>query len=124
MILTFHSSTLSRFNRLLSTPTPPTTSTSKAIWLTSMKSNLVKAINTSHTVYTNAIPIRISVHHGIDSFQLHATHVYRLTKENFFAYKVCPLLKLYLFFYNYFFLLIKFYFLLNMDCKYILLKIY
>jgi len=49
--------------------------------------NTVKAINTSHTVYTNAIPIRISVHHGIDSFQLHATHVYRLTKGNFFAYK-------------------------------------
>jgi hypothetical protein len=56
-------------------------------WLDFFENNSVKAINTSHTVYTNAIPIRISVHHGIDSFQLHATHVYRLTKENFFAYK-------------------------------------
>ncbi|MBT5734014.1 hypothetical protein HOI27_04335 [bacterium] len=56
-------------------------------WLDFFENNTVKAINTSHTVYTNAIPIRISVHHGIDSFQLHATHVYRLTKGNFFAYK-------------------------------------
>jgi hypothetical protein len=56
-------------------------------WLDFFDNNSVKAINTSHTVYTNAIPLRVSVHHGIDSFQLHATHVYRLNKENYFAYK-------------------------------------
>jgi hypothetical protein len=56
-------------------------------WLDFFENNSVKAINTSHTVYTNAIPIRVSVQHGVDSFQLHATHVYRLTKDNFFAYK-------------------------------------
>ena len=56
-------------------------------WQDFIENNSVKAINTSHTVYTNAIPIRIAVHHGIDSFQVHATHVYRLNKENYFAYK-------------------------------------
>jgi len=56
-------------------------------WLDFFENNTVKAINTSHTVYSNAIPIRVSVHHGIDSFQTNATHVYRLTKDNFFAYK-------------------------------------
>ena len=56
-------------------------------WQDFIENNSVKAINTSHTVYTNAIPIRIAVHHEIDSFQVNATHVYRLNKKNYFAYK-------------------------------------
>ena len=56
-------------------------------WQDFIENNSVKAINTSHTVYTNAIPIRIAVHYGIDSFQVHATQAYRLNKENYFAYK-------------------------------------
>ena len=56
-------------------------------WQDFIENNSVKAINSSHTVYTNAIPIRVAVHHDIDSFQVHATHVYRLNKENYFAYK-------------------------------------
>ena len=56
-------------------------------WIDFFENNSVKAINTSHTVYTNAIPIRVSVHNNIDSFQVHATHVYRLDSKNYFAYK-------------------------------------
>ena len=56
-------------------------------WIDFIENNKITAINTSHTVYTNAIPIRIAVNYDIDSFQVHASHVYRLNKENFFAYK-------------------------------------
>lgn len=56
-------------------------------WIDFFENNKITAINVSHTVYTNAIPLRIAVHYEIDSFQVHASHVYRLNKENYFAYK-------------------------------------
>lgn len=46
----------------------------------------VRAINVSHCVYNVAIPLRIAVKRGIPSFQINLTHLYRLTKNNLFAY--------------------------------------
>ena len=63
--------------------------------LTSMKKvdneddddNDVEAINVSHTVYTNAIPLRIAAKLGINCFQANGNDIYRLTDENIFAYR-------------------------------------
>lgn len=49
--------------------------------------NDVQAINVSHTVYTNAIPLRIAAKLGINCFQTNANDIYRLTEENIFAYR-------------------------------------
>ena len=55
-------------------------------WKSFIKSNNVKAINVSHTVYSNAIPIRIAIEYGVPSFQTTANDIYRLSKERKFAY--------------------------------------
>ena len=49
--------------------------------------NDVVAINVSHTVYTNAIPLRIAAQLGINCFQTNANDIYRLTDKNIFAYR-------------------------------------
>ena len=46
----------------------------------------VRAVNVSHCVYINAIPLRIAVSKNIPVFQINASHVYRLSKKNLFAY--------------------------------------
>jgi hypothetical protein len=55
-------------------------------WSDYFDSHDVRAINVSHCVYNQAIPLRIGVHRGIDVFQVSAVHVYRLNKDNLFAY--------------------------------------
>ena len=55
-------------------------------WKNFIKDNNVKAINVSHTVYTNAIPVRIAIEQEIPSFQTTAKDIYRLSKERKFAY--------------------------------------
>jgi hypothetical protein len=46
----------------------------------------VKAINVSHCVYNNAMPLRIAVRNGIPVYQINATHVYSMNEHNLFAY--------------------------------------
>jgi hypothetical protein len=46
----------------------------------------VSAINVSHCVYIQAIPLRIAVKKGIPVFQSGVTHVYRLDIHHLFAY--------------------------------------
>ncbi len=46
----------------------------------------VSAINVSHCVYIQAIPLRIGVKKGIPVYQSGVTHVYRLDERNLFAY--------------------------------------
>ena len=55
-------------------------------WQNYFNNHNVKAVNVSHTVYMNAIPIRIATKLNIECFQANATHVYRLNSENYFAY--------------------------------------
>ena len=46
----------------------------------------VSAINVSHCVYIQAIPLRIGVKKGIPVFQSSITHLYRLDADHLFAY--------------------------------------
>ncbi len=46
----------------------------------------VRAINVSHCVYNLALPLRLAVERNIPVFQSSATHVYRMSKKNYFAY--------------------------------------
>jgi hypothetical protein len=55
-------------------------------WSRYFDENNVVAINVSHCVYLNALPLRIALIREIASYQVNATHVYRLSKENRFAY--------------------------------------
>ena len=55
-------------------------------WSDYFECNDVCALNVSHCVYDLALPLRIATKRGIDAFQASATHVYRLTKSNLFAY--------------------------------------
>lgn len=55
-------------------------------WDDYFTSHDVKAVNVSHCVYVNAIPLRIAVNRGIPAYQVHATHAYCLTRANLFAY--------------------------------------
>lgn len=55
-------------------------------WDDYFKSHDVRAVNVSHCVYINAIPLRIAVSRGIPAFQINATHAYRLSKQRLFAY--------------------------------------
>lgn len=55
-------------------------------WEDYLDSNDVRAINVSHCVYNLAIPLRIAVQRNIPVFQANATHVYRLSSSNLFAY--------------------------------------
>jgi hypothetical protein len=55
-------------------------------WEDYFNTNDVRAINVSHCVYNLAIPLRIAVQRDIPVFQTNATHVYRLSSKNLFAY--------------------------------------
>jgi hypothetical protein len=46
----------------------------------------VRAINVSHCVYNLAMPLRLAVERNIPAFQANVTHVYRMSKRNYFAY--------------------------------------
>ena len=55
-------------------------------WQDYLDAHDVRAINVSHTVYGNAIPLRIAVARGIPVYQVNLTHCYRLDAEHLFAY--------------------------------------
>ena len=55
-------------------------------WDDYFTNNKVCGINVSHCVYNLAIPLRLAVHRDIPAFQVNVTHVYRLSRENLFAY--------------------------------------
>lgn len=46
----------------------------------------VRAVNVSHCVYRLAFPLRIALSRGVAGFQVNATHAYRLSDEQPFAY--------------------------------------
>lgn len=46
----------------------------------------VRAVNVTHCVYNNAMPLRIAVRRNIPVYQTNATHVYRMSEQNLFAY--------------------------------------
>lgn len=78
----------------------PTIDITSADFLESLKSSIelyvfwkdyiaeheVKAINVSHCVYFQAIPLRVAVAKNIPVYQINATHAYRLNAANLFAY--------------------------------------
>lgn len=55
-------------------------------WEDYLDSHDVRAINVSHCVYNLAMPLRLAVERNIPVFQSNATHVYRMSKRNYFAY--------------------------------------
>ena len=55
-------------------------------WQDYFETHHVKAINVSHCVYNNAIPLRIAIKKGIAAYQTNATHVYRMSEKDMFAY--------------------------------------
>lgn len=55
-------------------------------WEDYLSEHDVRGFNVSHCVYNLAIPLRMAVIRDIAAFQVNATHVYRLSKGNFFAY--------------------------------------
>lgn len=55
-------------------------------WEDYLTDNEVCGVNVSHCVYNLAIPLRLAVYRDIPAFQANVTHVYRLTRDNLFAY--------------------------------------
>ncbi len=55
-------------------------------WINFFEKNTISAINVSHCVYLTAIPLRVALSKNIPSFQINLTHLYRLNKNNMFAY--------------------------------------
>lgn len=55
-------------------------------WDDYLRNHDVRGLNVSHCVYNLAIPLRLAVQRGIAVFQANVTHVYRLNKDNLFAY--------------------------------------
>jgi hypothetical protein len=55
-------------------------------WEDYLDSHDVRAINVSHCVYNVAMPLRLGVERNIPVFQANVTHVYRMSKNNYFAY--------------------------------------
>jgi len=55
-------------------------------WEDYLNKNDVRAINISHCSYNMGIPMRIAVHRNIPVYQSNATHIYRLSSNNLFAY--------------------------------------
>lgn len=56
------------------------------VWTDYLDTHDVRAINVSHCVYNLAMPLRLAVKRGIPVFQATATHLYRLSESNMFAY--------------------------------------
>jgi hypothetical protein len=57
-----------------------------AFWEAYFACHEVKAVNVSHCVYDLAIPLRVAVAQNIPVFQASATHVYRIRRNDLFAY--------------------------------------
>jgi hypothetical protein len=55
-------------------------------WEDYLDTHDVRAINVSHCVYNIAMPLRLGVERNIPVFQANVTHVYRMSKKNYFAY--------------------------------------
>lgn len=55
-------------------------------WDDYLTNHEVCGINVSHCVYNLAIPLRLAVYRDIPVFQANVTHVYRLSRDNLFAY--------------------------------------
>ena len=55
-------------------------------WEDYFAQNDVRAVNVSHCVYNLAMPLRIAVQRGVMAFQVNASHLYRLSLNNLFAY--------------------------------------
>lgn len=55
-------------------------------WEEYFENNNVCAVNVSHCVYNLAMPLRLAVERNIPAFQSNITHIYRLSKSNYFAY--------------------------------------
>jgi len=55
-------------------------------WQDYFRKHDIRAVNVSHCVYNNAMPLRIAVKNNVEAYQSNATHVYRLSKDNMFAY--------------------------------------
>ena len=55
-------------------------------WEAYFDSHDVRAVNVSHCVYDLAIPLRLAVARNIPVFQASATHVYRMSRIDLFAY--------------------------------------
>ena len=55
-------------------------------WRDYFVKNKVSSIIVSHCVYTLAIPLRIAISKNIPAYQASLTHLYRLSKEEYFAY--------------------------------------
>jgi hypothetical protein len=55
-------------------------------WEDYLDSHDVRGINVSHCVYNVAMPLRLGVERNIPVFQANVTHVYRMSKKNYFAY--------------------------------------
>ena len=55
-------------------------------WDDYLTNHKVCGINVSHCVYNLAIPLRLAVYRGIPAFQANVTHVYRISRDNLFAY--------------------------------------
>ena len=56
-------------------------------WRDYLRHNKIKSLIVSHTVYLNAIPVRIAIKNKIEVFQVTAHSIYRLNKGELFAYK-------------------------------------
>ena len=55
-------------------------------WDDYLTNHTVCGVNVSHCVYNLAIPLRLAVYRDILAFQASVTHVYRLSRDNLFAY--------------------------------------
>ncbi|MBC2770592.1 hypothetical protein GTU67_11815 [Pusillimonas sp. 7-48] len=55
-------------------------------WDDYLNEHNVCGVNVSHCVYNLAIPLRLAVYRDIPAFQANVTHVYRLSRDNLFAY--------------------------------------
>ena len=56
-------------------------------WKKYLENNNVKALIVSHCVYQQALPLRLAISKNIPSFQVSAAYIYRLSKNQKFAYK-------------------------------------
>ena len=63
------------------------------IWENYFNKNKVKAVITSHTVYTLAIPLRIAVHRGIEAFCLAPEFLRRIKKNSLYLHNEIHFLK-------------------------------
>lgn len=56
-------------------------------WESYFKRNRIKSVVVSHTVYLNAIPLRIAIRNNVSAYQINLKSIYFLNNKNKFAYK-------------------------------------